>query len=130
MDPVIPKRELMEQMRRFFEDKNRGISIKNFADLCGFYKSDLRDVFIYKKRPLSEYVQVRVSRALNAWKNGDVAVMRKRFNKYVQFRKQSRPRIARSVRIVFEDGNFRLKPGLRNLGDYSEKTLDEQIGRK
>ena len=38
---VIPKKQLLVEIKRFFKDKDRGISIALFAELCGVDKVHL-----------------------------------------------------------------------------------------
>ena len=69
MLPVtIPKRELLRVIKRLVKDQNRGISVKLFAELCGVDKDHLLDVFFYRIRPLTEYMQIRVSKGDNSWR--------------------------------------------------------------
>jgi len=62
LNNVLPKKELLRVIKRFIKDKNRGISVKLFAELCGVDKEHLLDVFFYRIHPLTEYMQIRVSK--------------------------------------------------------------------
>ena len=127
---VIPKKELKRIIKRFFEDHERGISIKLFAEVAGVDFYHLRDVFLYEKHPLTEYVQVRVSRAFHEWKAGRIRVMenpdRTRFTEY---RREERPRLKRAYGLTAGPDGIRLKIGIKNRADYSDLTLEEQLRR-
>lgn len=128
--PIIIKRELMRQIRRFLKDQNRGISTKLFAELCGIDRSHLLDVFIYRVSPLTEYVQIRVSKGYESWKKGEVAIMQNRDKtKFVAYRREEKPRLARTTGLQVVNGEIKIKVGISNRGDYSGTTLDEALKR-
>ena len=130
MNPVIPRQELKRIIKRFLADKNRGISIPLFAELCGVSVAILRLVFIYEQEPLTEYIQRRVSKGYQSWLRGEVAVMMNRDQtRFVQYRKQPKPRMARSLGLQVENGQIKLKIGLKNKADYSNPDIDEQLRR-
>lgn len=130
MKPTIPKRDLKIIMQRFLSDKDRGISIPLFSDLCGVSINQIRDVFLNHTEPLSEYVQRRVSKAYNEWKNGEVAIMQNRdTSKFVQYRKEAKPALEKVTKLQVVNGEIKIKLGINNKYDYSDSTLDEQLGR-
>ena len=130
MQPVIPRQELKRTIKRFLSDKNRGISIPLFAELCGVSVAILRLVFLKEEEPLTEYVQRRVSKGYQSWLRGEVAVMMNRDQtRFVQYRKESKPRMARSMGLQVENGQIKLKIGLKNKADYSNLDIDEQLRR-
>jgi hypothetical protein len=130
MKPTIPKAELKIIMRRFLSDHERGISIPLFSDLSGVSISQLRDVFLNDKEPLTEYVQRRVSKAYNEWKNGEVAIMQNRdSSKFVQYRKEVRPALEKTNKLEVINGEIKIKLGISKKYDYSGSTLDEQLRR-
>jgi len=130
MQPVIPRQDLKRTIKRFLSDKNRGISIPLFAELCGVSVAILRLVFIKEEEPLTEYVQRRVSKGYQSWLRGEVAVMMNRDQtRFVQYRKESKPRMARSMGLQVENGQIKLKIGLKNKADYSNLDIDEQLRR-
>lgn len=130
MKPTIPKTELKIIMRRFLSDHERGISIPLFSDLSGVSISQLRDVFLNDKEPLTEYVQRRVSKAYNEWKNGEVAIMQNRdSSKFVQYRKEARPALEKTNKLEVINGEIKIKLGISKKYDYSGSTLDEQLRR-
>lgn len=117
-------------MRRFLSDHERGISIPLFSDLSGVSISQLRDVFLNDKEPLTEYVQRRVSKAYNEWKNGEVAIMQNRdSSKFVQYRKEARPALEKTNKLEVINGEIKIKLGISKKYDYSGSTLDEQLRR-
>jgi hypothetical protein len=130
MNPTLSKAELKRIMRRFLADHDRGISIPLFSDLCGVSVTQIRDVFIYDKEPLTEYVQRRVSKAYNEWKDGEVAIMQNRdTSKFVQFRKEAKPAMQRTTGLQVVNGEIKIKLGITKKYDYSISTLDEQLRR-
>ena len=130
MNPTLSKAELKRIMRRFLSDHNRGISISLFSDLCGVSVSQLRDVFLREAEPLTEYVQRRVSKAYNEWKDGEVAIMQNRdTSKFVQFRKEAKPAMQRTTGLQVVNGEIKIKLGITKKYDYSISTLDEQLRR-
>jgi hypothetical protein len=130
MQPVIPRLELKRTINRFLTDKNRGISIPLFAELCGVSVAILRLVFIKEEEPLTEYVQRRVSKGYQSWVRGEVAVMMNRDQtRFVQYRKEAKPKVARSMGLEVQNGQIKLKIGLKNKADYSNLDIDEQLRR-
>ena len=130
LNNVLPKKELLRVIKRFIKDKNRGISVKLFAELCGVDKEHLLDVFYYRIHPLTEYMQIRVNKGYQAWLNGEVAVMQNRDNtRFVSYRREPKPRLARTTGLHLVNGEIKIKVGVRSRGDYSAQTLDEALER-
>lgn len=129
MQKVRTKAELMRQMRRFFADHDRGISVALFADLCGVSESLLKKVFISESEPMSERLQIRADKALNHYMNGEVAIMRNRYNgkKRVTYRENPEPKARRTYQLTVNGGEIKLKVGLKARGDYTDPTLDELL---
>ena len=126
LQPVLTKRELMTQMRRFIRDKERGISMKLFADLCGVNKAHLLDVFWYRSEPLTEYIQRRVDKGYKAWQRGEVAIMQLRNrSKYIEYRREAKPRILPTTGLQMINGKIGIRLGMRNIDDYSQPPLFE-----
>ena len=126
MNTVIPKQELKILVGRLLKDKERGISLQKFADLCGISREFLADVFIYEITPMSETTQRRVSAAYKAWVDGRVKIMRRKDKTtYVDYRKVAEPAIFSHMGIVNSPDGFKLSIGPRNRHDYSYPTLDE-----
>ena len=126
---VISKQELLRTMKLFLADQNRGISIDLFADLAGLGKKTLMEVFVHQSLPLSEYVQRRTSKAYKEWRNGEVAVMQNRDkSRFVQYRKESKPKMVRGYGLQVVGGEIKLKLGVKNRADY-DSTLAEQLDR-
>ena len=127
-DEVITKAELMRLMKRFIDDKNRGISINLFSELAGIDYSLIYDVFNNMSVPLSEYVQRRVSKAYKAWAAGEVAVMENPDRtRFVQYRREPKPRFHRSQRLKVVNGKIQLDIGIKNRADYSQPSLEETL---
>jgi len=126
LNTVFPKEELKVLVGKLLRDKERGISIQRFADLCGISKDLLHDVFIYEISPMTETTQRRVSAAYKAWVDGRVKIMRRKDKTtYVDYRKVAEPAIFSHMGIVNSPDGFKLSIGPRNRHDYSYPTLDE-----
>jgi len=126
LNTVIPKEELKLLVGRFLKDKQRGISLQKFADLCGISREFLADVFIYENAPMSETTQRRVSAAYQNWRDGNVRIMRRKDQtQYVDYRKVAEPAIFSHMGITKSPDGFKLSIGPRNRHDYSYPTLDE-----
>ncbi|UOF81568.1 hypothetical protein [Bacteriophage sp.] len=127
---VLPKAELRRIIKKFLLDKNRGISVELFAELCGVNYTYMRDVFIYETENMSEHLQRRVSKGYMAWARGEVAVMQNRDRtKFVDYRKEAKPRLVRSTGLQVVNGEIKIRVGITNRNDYSTPTLDEQLER-
>ena len=101
-----------------------------FAELCGIDKTHLLDVFFYRTHPLTEYIQIRVSKGYESWKKGEVAVMQNQDKtRFVTYRKVPRQRLTNTAGLQVVNGEIKIKLGVRNLGDYSGDDLDEQLKR-
>ena len=130
MKPVMLKKQLLDTIQRFCDDKNRGISIALFASLCGISMECLRDVFIRRKEILSETVQRRVSKAYQEWKDGNVRVMQNRdTTRFVEYRKEPKLLLRRDNRLMVENGRIVLKTGIVNRADYTQPTFGQQLKR-
>lgn len=128
MKEVISRIELLRIIRKFLEDKNRGISQELFAELAGMSKEHLLDVFIRGVYPLSERVQRRVSRAYEHFRDGEVAIMQnKDRTKFLEYRRQPKPRMTRSMGLEVKNGAIKLRIGVKNRVDYEERDIDEQL---
>ena len=130
MKNTIPKVELKRIIRKFLVDPDRGISIPLFCDLAGVSTTQLRNVFLRECESLSEYMQIRVSKAYLEWKNGEVAIMQNRdTSRFVQYRKESKPVMTRKTSLQVVNGEIKIKLGISNRYDYSDIWLDEQLER-
>ena len=69
-------------------------------------------------------------KAYLAYTRGEVAVMQNRdTSKFVEYRREPKPRMARTQRLEFVNGQFKVSVGIRNRNDYSHPSLDEQLKR-
>jgi hypothetical protein len=85
-------------------------------------------LFLKEVYPMTEYIQIRVSKGYNAWRNGEIAVMQNRDkSRFVEYRKEAKPRLSRGLGVQFVNGEVKLKIGLKNRYDYSELDIDEQL---
>ena len=125
---VRTKAELRRIIGKFLRDPNRGISINLFADVCGVNEAHMRDVFIYETENMGEYLQRRVSKGYDAWIRGEVAIMQnKDRTKFVEFRREPKPRMARTTGLQVINGEIKIRVGISNMNDYTNQTLDEQL---
>lgn len=128
---VYSKRELKERMRRFMADADRGISLLMFAEFAGVSVTTLQNYFVTEAREIDPTLQIRISRALQSWENGEVAVMiGPRGSRYLAHRKVPKPKLVRHFGLKATPEGFRLDMRVRNKADYSEPTLIEQMEGK
>ena len=128
METQVPtKRDLMSMIRRFIRNKERGISIKLFAQAAGVNHLHFLDVFWYRTEPLTEKMQIRVNKAYEAWKNGQLAIMQNRNRtKFVTYRTEAQPRVVPSTGLAMVNGKIQIKVGMRNIDDYSQAPILER----
>lgn len=125
---IFPRRELMRQMELFFRDTDRGISKHMFSEICGISEKTLDDVFIKKTVPMSDRVQVWVSKALAEWEEGKVLIKRRpNGTKYIEYQRDPQPQMKPHTGLKFTADGFKLDIGMKNRGDYSAPTLIEQM---
>jgi len=130
MKPVMPKTVLRKVIKRFLQDKDRGISVALFAELAGISVAHLKDVFLHESEPLTEYIQRRVNKAYFEWQDGEVAIMQNRDKtRFVQYRKEAKPIMEKKTTLQVVNGKIALKIGIAPKYDYSGSTLDEQLER-
>ena len=128
---VLPKKLLMERIERFLADKKRGISAALFAEVAGITEDLFKKNFTLKTHPMSEMTQLRVSRALKQWEDGEIAVMQGMYNtRFTEYRRVPKPRMYRHVGLQVVDGQVRMDVGIRNRADYSRQRLDQQLNSK
>jgi hypothetical protein len=128
---VLPKKVLMERIDRFLADKKRGISAALFADVAGITEDLFKKNFISKTLPISEMTQIRVSRALKQWEDGEIAVMQGMYNtRFTEYRRVPKPRMYRHLGLQVVDGQVKMDVGIRNRADYSRQRLDQQFNSK
>jgi hypothetical protein len=125
---ALTKQELFRQMKRFVKDQNRGISIALFCELAGISKQEFYNVFVYRSYPQTENVQLRVSKAYQQWKEGNVRVMKRRDNtRFVEYRRESQPAIMPGMGLKVTPDGIKIKVGMVNRHDYSEIDLEEAL---
>lgn len=126
---VYSKRELTDRMRRFIADEGRGISLLLFCELCGIKKvATLKGLFVHGTSELTETYQIRVSRVLKSWEDGEIAVMQGRYNtRFAEYRKQPRLRLARHWGLKFTPEGLKMDVRVKNKADYGEPSLLEQM---
>jgi len=121
----LTKVELHRQIKKLLADPERGISINLFAELCGISRTQLKEVFIADEVPMSEVVQTRVNKGYNAWKSGQVKVMRRKDNsRFVDYRKEPQPVAMPSLGLKVANGQIKLRVGMVNRHDYSQRDLN------
>ena len=126
--PILSKTELKKQVKKYIADPERVLSIALFAELCGMSLLHFRDVFITDRSPVSENVQMRANKALEAVKNGEVRVMQRRnLSRYVEYRKVAQPNIQPSMGLKVTSEGIKLRVGMVNRHDYSQPDLDEAL---
>lgn len=128
VNTAIPKLELKRLMRRFILDKDRGISLKLFSNHAGLSEAHFYDVFKYLTEPLTEMMQIRVSKAYQEYCRGELAIMQNRDNtRFVQYRKEAKPQFEKTTKLELVDGRIQIKLGIKPKYEYNDLTLDEQL---
>jgi len=128
VNTAIPKVELKRLMRRFILDKDRGISLKLFSNHAGLSETHFYDVFKYLTEPLTEMMQIRVSKAYQEYCRGELAIMQNRDNtRFVQYRKEPKPQFERTSKLELVNGKIQIKFGIKPKYEYNDLTLDEQL---
>ena len=125
---ALTKLELFRQMKRFIKDQDRGISIALFCELAGISKQQFYDVFDHRIDPQTEMMQLRVSKAYQQWKEGNVKVMRRKDNtRFVEYRREANPPKFAEMGLKFPPDGKKIKVGMVNRHDYSEIDLQEAL---
>ena len=120
---------MREAIRRFLGDDRSPISERMFCELAGISRVTFRSVF-HDNTTLTPMVQVRVEKALEAIRNGDVRVMQNRDKtRYLEYRRESKPEFRRGMGLELKNGKIGLKVGLRNPNDYLQPTFKEQLDK-
>lgn len=128
INTAIPKVELKRLMRRFILDKDRGISLKLFSNHAGLSEAHFYDVFKYLTEPLTEMMQIRVSKAYQEYCRGELAIMQNRDrSRFVQYRKEPKPQFEKTSQLQLIDGRIQIKLGIKPKYQYNEISLDEQL---
>ena len=131
MKKPMTKAELFARMERYANDEKKVLSWHYLSELCGYSEKYLRDIFVDKNKPLTEPVQMRVSKALERMSNGDVTVVYwKDKTRELRYNTQPKPRLIKGGKIVMKNGKVQLEMGPVNRGDYSMPTLQETLGKK
>lgn len=131
MKKPMTKAELFARMERYANDEKKVLSWHYLSELCGYSEKYLRDIFVDKSKPLTEPVQMRVSKALERMSNGDVTVVYwKDKTRELRYNTQPKPRLIKGGKIVMKNGKVQLEMGPINRGDYSMPTLQETLGKK
>lgn len=132
MEKILTKVELKKAYKRFAADEKRGISLKLFADMCGVSFERLNEVLIHDKDTMSQMIQIRVSRTLEAHRKGQLRVMENPNNKTrrVEFRPkgEEKPRLMRAISFGLSNGKITIQPGVVNRQDFTRPDLDDLLG--
>jgi hypothetical protein len=124
---VMSRAEIYRQMEHYLNDDNKIISVRFFAELAGCSMDTIYTVFKYKEYPLSEIMQIRISRALEKLKRGEVRVMRNRDRTHeLHYLKKAKPVMTKGYALSLTGGKIGLKIGPHNRADYSQAGLMEK----
>jgi hypothetical protein len=128
---MLTKAQLLEELPKFLADKNRGISVEMFAELCGLHKSHIYDVFVHKTEPLTEYVQRRVNKAYAQVIGGEIRIMQRGLRRFMEYREEPKPSMVRRSLIAWDGAGFKLDIGVRpRAEDYRRQNLQTQMKGK
>lgn len=125
---MMTKKQLREAVARFVADPNRVISVKNLCEIAGISDDTFRDVFKFQKVSLTVTTQIRVERALEAVKRGEVKVQRlSSKHMVVGYRRKPEPEFARGYGLTMKNGRIAVRTGLVNVNDYTRPTFEEEL---
>jgi lambda repressor-like predicted transcriptional regulator len=128
MFALRPKRELIEWFRRFWADKERGISMELLVEFTGVSKKTLEEVARRGNRPMQDWVQSALSKFAHEWEAGMIEVyQRPNRTKAIRYRREPVLDMRPSVGLQVVDGQIRLNVGLKNRANYMTPTLKEQL---
>jgi len=116
----LDKKTLKKELKLFLDDKDRGISIKNFCEIAGI--SDRLFMYIIKenKLPMTESVQRGLNRAYMHWKEGRLRVMKKHTNEtYPDYRKEPVQPLIPMSKLVMTNTGFKVQNKPLNRHDYA-----------
>ena len=123
----MTRNEMYEAVRRFRADRDKPISNRLLCEAAGISIDTFKNIFDLGL-PMSEMAQRRLGRALTAWANGDLRVMRNRnASKYIEYRREAKPDMQRGVNLTLKGGRIVLKVGPRNMNDYTQPSLKERL---
>lgn len=123
----MTRSEIRDAIRRFQQDENKILSEALLCEAAGISLWTFHNVF-KNNAPMSEMVQRRMGKALKAWASGELRIMRnKDRTRYIEYRKEPKPVLQRSIRLQFKDNRISLNSGMRNLNDYTQPSLKEQM---
>ena len=74
MQPLT-KQQLKKELKLFLDDKDRGISIRNFCEIAGISERLFNYIIKENKLPMTESTQRGLNRAYIHWKEGKIKVM-------------------------------------------------------
>ena len=123
-----PKFELYKMVQRLRDDPQPPISFGMLCELAGVSKTQMDNIFVRNTATMSEMVQIRLSRAFEKLRKGEVTVIRHRDQtRELKYLKEPKPRMRRSMGLTIDNGQIKLKVGIRNRGDYTNPTFKDQI---
>jgi hypothetical protein len=126
---VMPRKELLRQLKLFKADKKRGITFKNFALIAGISYYHLNSI-VAERLPMTELSQKRLSKALNEFKLGKVATIEHVSGRTEPvYRQKPVPLARKSMGLTVKNGQITISVGMRQLGDYSRPTLGELLDK-
>jgi len=122
------KVELVKIIKRFAADKKRGISLENFCEMAGVDLRDFRKAFLQETINISEVMQIRVSKTIKSWENGEIAVY-KNWDRTVtpEYRRFAKPAFKRNMGFVMTKDGVKLDIGIVNRRDYTKPTFLEHL---
>lgn len=115
----LSKQQLLAEMKLFLQDKDRGISIKNFCEIAGISQRLFMYVVHEDKVPMSEDTQRGLNKAYRHWKEGKLRVMKKRNNEtYPDYRKEPVQPLIPTSKLVLTPQGFKVQNKPLNRHDY------------
>ena len=119
MQPLT-KQQLKKELKLFLDDKDRGISIRNFCEIAGISERLFNYIIKENKLPMTESTQRGLNRAYIHWKEGKIKVMKKRTNEtYPDYRKEPVQPLIPMSKLVMTHTGFKVQNKPLNRHDYA-----------
>lgn len=121
-DAIYSKAELGKRLHRYCWDEDRLLPVRLFAKECGIQPRYFRMIFRYQIHPCPDWLQIRASKLLRDWEDGNLKVMQNaKGTMKLEYRETPKPRLKPACQLVFTPSGIGLKIAIINQSDYGDK---------
>lgn len=121
-EDIYSKEELIKRLKRYCQDEKRYLPIAIFAKECDISYSHFVNTFLHEKNGISLHLQIRASRVLKNWENGNYAFKQNKYgDRFLEHRASPKARLKPDCQLYFGKEGIKLKIGMKNLSDYGDK---------